>query len=306
MLDFSRYTLLVGTLLVALAAIVYLLAQVSSPKNARVEGGVRERELAGVGARGRGRGASTIDARAAAPASRTGRLTRAGYLVALVAGLFLTASLFARIMVTGHAPFTNQHEFATSFAWGIMVSFLYFQWRYKVRSMALVVLPLVLVVLIYGFNQPSDVEPLIPALQNNLMLTLHVITAVLAYGAAAVSFAAAVLYLIHPYLHWKGMPSAELLDEIGYRAVVFCFPLLTVMIGLGAVWADIAWGRYWSWDPKESASLVTWLIYGAYLHARVVADWRGQRSAWLLVVGFGAVVFTFLGNHFFGGLHSYG
>ena len=102
---------------------------------------------------------------------------------------------------------------------------------------------------------------------------------------------------------WRELP--ELLDEIGYRAVVFCFPLLTVMIGLGAVWADIAWGRYWSWDPKETAALVTWLIYGAYLHARVVRDWRGSKSAWLLVLGFAAILFTYFGNLFFGGLHAY-
>ena len=78
-------------------------------------------------------------------------------------------------------------------------------------------------------------------------------------------------------------------------------------IGAGALfWADVAWGSYWSWDPKETASLVTWLIYGAYLHARVVRGWRGDRAAWLLVVGFGAVLFTYFGNLFFGGLHSYG
>ena len=86
---------------------------------------------------------------------------------------------------------------------------------------------------------------------------------------------------------------------------MIAYPLLTVMIILGAIWADIAWGRYWSWDPKETAALVTWLIYGGYLHARVVRDWRGKRAAWLLVLGFAAVLFTYFGNLFFGGLHSY-
>ncbi|WP_040159274.1 c-type cytochrome biogenesis protein CcsB [Nigerium massiliense] len=301
MLDFSRYTLMAATLMVALAAIVYLLAQVTRP--APAPNLIRERELVRVGA---GPSGGATDGRAASGPARRQGLDWVGYALAAVAALLLTASAVSRVMVTGHAPFANQHEFAVSFAWGISLAFLYFQWRYRVRAMALVVLPLTLVVLIYAWAQPNDVEPLLPALQNSLLLTLHVITAVLAYGAAAVSFAAAVLYLIRPYVRWKGLPSAELLDEIGYRAVVFCFPTLTVMIGLGAVWADVAWGRYWSWDPKETAALVTWLIYGAYLHARVVADWRGKRAAWLLVVGFAAVVFTFLGNHFFGGLHSYG
>ena len=81
---------------------------------------------------------------------------------------------------------------------------------------------------------------------------------------------------------------------------------MTMVIVLGAVWAEIAWGRYWSWDPKETAALMTWLIYGAYIHARVTKDWRGNRSAWLLILGFVAVIFTFFGNHWFGGLHSYG
>ena len=87
---------------------------------------------------------------------------------------------------------------------------------------------------------------------------------------------------------------------------MIAYPLLTVMIILGAIWADIAWGRYWSWDPKETAALVTWLIYGAYLHARVARGWRGDRSAYLLILGFVAILFTFFGNYFFGGLHSYG
>jgi ABC-type transport system involved in cytochrome c biogenesis permease subunit len=84
------------------------------------------------------------------------------------------------------------------------------------------------------------------------------------------------------------------------------FPAMFLTIVLGAVWADIAWGRYWSWDPKETASLVTWLIYGGYLHARVLRGWRGNRSAALLILGFGATLFTYFGNLFLGGLHSYG
>ena len=104
--------------------------------------------------------------------------------------------------------------------------------------------------------------------------------------------------------HW-GLPKPLVLDDIGYRAVVVGFPFLTLTIILGAIWANTAWGTYWSWDPKETASLVTWFIYGAYLHARVMRGWRGNRAAWLLVLGFLATVFTYFGNLFFGGLHSY-
>lgn len=218
----------------------------------------------------------------------------------------MTVALILRSIVTGHAPFSNQYEFACAFGWGITAAYVYFERKYRVRTLSLVVLPLVVTAMLYAFAQGSEAAPLMPALQNRLLLTLHVITAVIAYGAAAVSSAAAILYLLKPYLtKVKGLPSADLLDEIGYRGIVICFPMLTIMIILGAIWADIAWGRYWSWDPKETAALVTWLIYGAYLHARVVRDWRGNKAAWLLILGFAAVVFTFLGNHFFGGLHSY-
>ena len=213
--------------------------------------------------------------------------------------------MIGREVVTGHGPFSNQHEFAVAFTTGIVVAYLFFLWRYRVRALALVVLPIAMGMMLYALTTDSEVRPLIPALQNNLLLTTHVATAMLAYGAAAVASAAAVLYLVRPKLKLKALPSRELLDEIGYRAGVLTFPLLTIMILLGAIWAEIAWGRYWSWDPKETAALVTWLIYGAYLHARVVRDWRGTRAAWLLLLGFVAVLFTYFGNLCCGGLHAY-
>lgn len=219
--------------------------------------------------------------------------------------LAMTVGLVLRSIHTGHAPFANQYEFACSFAWGITAAYVFFERRYGVRALSLMVLPLPVVMLFYASTVGAEAVPLMPALQNHLLLTLHVVTAVIAYGAAGVSAGAAVLYLVRPHLKFRGLPSEELLDEIGYRAVVIAFPLLTIMIILGAVWADIAWGRYWSWDPKETSALVTWLIYGGYLHARVVRDWRGKKAAWLLVLGFAAILFTYFGNLFFGGLHSY-
>lgn len=219
--------------------------------------------------------------------------------------LCLTAGLIARVVVTGHAPFSNQYEFAVSFAWGITAAYVWFNRRYALRALSLAIVPLAVVMLLYAGTVGAEARPLMPALQNRWLLTLHVITAVVAYGAAAVAFGAAVLYLLAPRLKLRALPDRETLDEIGYRAVVVTFPLLTVMIILGAIWADIAWGRYWSWDPKETAALVTWLIYGAYLHARVVRDWRGNKASWLLVLGFAAILFTYFGNLFFGGLHSY-
>lgn len=222
-----------------------------------------------------------------------------------VALLLVTVYLGLRMSLTGYGPFANQHEFAVSFVFGILLCYLVAEYFYQLRVLSLVVLPIAGVLLLYAMSLDTSVKPLIPALQNNLLLTLHVGFAILAYGAAAVSCGAAVLYLIYPKLRFKHMPPRDLFDDIGYRAATVTFPMLTIMIALGAVWANTAWGRYWGWDPKETAALVTWLIYGAYLHARVTRGWQGKRSAILLIVGFLAVLFAYFGNHFFGGLHSY-
>jgi cytochrome c-type biogenesis protein CcsB len=145
----------------------------------------------------------------------------------------------------------------------------------------------------------------VPALQNATLLTLHVAVAVIAYGTFAVGFGSAVMYLVQGGRRIGWLPEPAVLDDISYRAIIVGFPMMTLVIILGAIWADIAWGSYWTWDPKETASLVTWLIYGAYLHARTIAGWRGNRAAFLIVLGFVATLFTFFSNLFLGGLHSY-
>lgn len=216
------------------------------------------------------------------------------------------AYVLLRMSLTGHGPFSNQHEFAVSFVLGIVGAYLVVEFIYQVRALSLAVLPIAAVLLLYAMSLDAGVQPLIPALQNNLLLTLHVGFAIFAYGAAAVSCGAAVIYLLHPRLRLRNLPARDLFDDIGYKAATVTFPMLTIMIVLGAVWANTAWGRYWGWDPKETAALVTWLIYGAYLHARVTRGWQGTRSAVLLLIGFLAVLFAYFGNHFFGGLHSYG
>jgi cytochrome c-type biogenesis protein CcsB len=228
-----------------------------------------------------------------------------GTLIAWLAFAFLTAWVVFRTIATGHGPFANQYEFAVSFGWGVVGVYLFFERRYHLRTIGLIALPIALLMLVYALSIPATVEPLVPALQNSLLLTVHVAVAIVAYGCFSVAFGAAILFLIQPDEGRRGLPRPEILDEISYRAVVIGFPFMLLVIVLGALWAEVAWGTYWSWDPKETASLVTWLIYGAYLHARVVRGWRGRRSALLLVLGFAATLFTYFGNLFFGGLHSY-
>jgi cytochrome c-type biogenesis protein CcsB len=223
----------------------------------------------------------------------------------IVALALLTVYLVARTIETGHGPFANGHEFAVAFVWGVLAAYLVVERLTRLRLLAVAVLPVAACLTLYAISLGADVQPLAPALQNNLLLTLHVGFAILAYGAACVSFAAAALYLLRPRLKLITI-KPETLDDLGHRAAVVTFPLLTIMIVLGALWADTAWGSYWSWDPKETAALVTWLIYAAFLHGRVVRGWRGRKAAWLLVLGFAAVLFAYFGNHFLGGLHSYG
>jgi ABC-type transport system involved in cytochrome c biogenesis permease subunit len=220
--------------------------------------------------------------------------------------VFLTACLFFLTIGTGHGPFTNQYEFSVSFAWGMLVAYVYFEHHYHVRTLGLLILPIAAAFLLYAMSIGATANPLVPALQNPPLLITHIAVAVIAYGAFSVSFAAAVLYLVQPEEGRPGLPKPALLDEIGYRAVIIGYPLLTLTVVLGALWAEQAWGTYWSWDPKETASLFTWLIYGAYLHARVARGWVGRRAAWLLIAGFASVLLCFFGNLFFGGLHSYG
>jgi len=231
---------------------------------------------------------------------------RYGTILTVNAFAFLTASLVFRWIAAGHGPFSNMYEFSLAFAWGALALYLYFELRYRLRTLALLVLPIAMGLLIYATTLPSEITPLVPALQNDLLLTVHVAVAIIAYGAFALAFGTAILFLVQRRDSIRWLPRSTVLDEMGYKAVMVGFPMMALVIILGALWADIAWGQYWSWDPKETASLVTWLIYGGYLHARVLRGWRGQRSALLLILGFAATLFTYYGNLFFGGLHSYG
>jgi cytochrome c-type biogenesis protein CcsB len=220
--------------------------------------------------------------------------------------LSITVSLTARAISTGHGPFSSMYEFAAAFSWGIVIMGLFFWWRYKMPVISAVGTVVALVLLIFARNLSSQSAPLVPALQQSLLLTTHVASAVISYGAFTIGFGAAVLYLIRGNSPRARGKESDTLDEISYHTVLVGFPFMTLVIVLGALWADVAWGKYWSWDPKETASLVTWLLYAAYLHARVMRGWKGRRAAIMLIIGFAAVLVTFFGNYVFNGLHSYG
>jgi len=301
-MQWSKYSLMASLILIALAATCYTLV-LALGRSARSQ---PVKASAGVRTAGGGVATDELTPPAAAQAPPRVALAQYGTYFTWLSLAFLTASLFFLTVGTGHGPFTNQYEFSVSFAWGILLAYIYFEQKYHVRTIGLLVLPIAAAFLLYAISLGATANPLVPALQNPPLLITHIAVAVVAYGAFSISFAAAVLYLIQPEEGRPGLPKPALLDEMGYRAVIIGFPLMTLTVVLGALWAEKAWGSYWTWDPKETASLLTWLIYGAYLHARVARGWVGRRSAWLLIAGFASVLFCFFGNLFLGGLHTYG
>ena len=214
------------------------------------------------------------------------------------------------------APLSNLYESVVFFAWSIALCYLLMDLKYKQRAVGAFVIPFAFIFMIWaqlGLN--AEIQPLVPALQSN-WLTYHVITCFLGYAAFAVACGASIMYLLMiGREERKGnnqglmgiFPSAKVLDDINYKAIMFGFPMLSLGIITGAAWANYAWGTYWSWDPKETWSLIIWFIYAAFLHARFTRGWVGRKAAWLSILGFAATIFCYLGvNLLLSGLHSYG
>jgi cytochrome c-type biogenesis protein CcsB len=233
-------------------------------------------------------------------------LSRPAVLLALAAFALLLLSLVLRGIEVGRGPYGNLYEFSVAFGTSILGGYLWLQRRFAIRQIGFIPVGVSLAMLLYASSLPSEVEPLVPALQNAPLLTIHVGMAVISYGIFATAFAAGVGYLAQgtgDRFAW--LPSHKTLDEVAYRAVIIAFPIFATMIVLGSWWASIAWSRYWGWDPKETAALVTWLTYAVYLHARNQRRWAGRPAALLLVVGFGMVLVTYSGSLWFSGLHAY-
>ena len=245
----------------------------------------------------------------AAPASGgPTALSRGGAALTVAAAVALVASLTVRAFhpLVMRGPWGNMYEFTVAFATSIVIGYLVLGRRYPIGSIGFIPVGVALGLLLYASTLPSAIEPLMPALQNPSLLTIHVGLAVLSYGIFATSFAAGVGYLVQgPRDRFAWLPSHRVLDEVAYRSVIFGFPIFATMIILGSWWASIAWSRYWGWDPKETSALVTWLVYAVYLHARNQRSWAGRRAALLLVVGFGMVLVTYSGSLWFSGLHAY-
>lgn len=244
---------------------------------------------------------------AAAKKEKAGKLAT---YAALAGFVIHTICILIRGINAGRLPMTNQYEFASAFAWGIALCFLIFSKKFNFNMLGVVVMPVVFLVIGYASMQSREINELMPALQSS-WLGFHVSMAIIAYGAFGVAFGVAVIYLLKDKFHGefagKQIPPEKVLDLIIYRAVALGFLFLTFCMITGAIWANKAWGSYWSWDPKETWSLITWIIYAIFLHLRINKGMNGRKSAWFAVIGFLCVIFTYVGvNTLLTGLHSYG
>jgi cytochrome c-type biogenesis protein CcsB len=214
----------------------------------------------------------------------------------------------------GHAPLSNLYESLVFFAWTAGVIYLFVEFKYKNALIGAFVTPIAFLAMAYASMSPniSDrIQPLVPALKSNWLIA-HVATCFFGYAAFAIAFGMSIMYLVKARDPEKvegiigHLPKLDVLDELTHRMVLFGFLFLTGGIITGAVWANSAWGSYWSWDPKETWSLITWFVYATLLHARLMRGWEGKQIAYLSILGFSAVLFTYFGVNLLPGLHSYG
>ncbi len=236
-------------------------------------------------------------------------LTGAGWLVN-------TGVLAMRMIETGRAPYANLYETLILLAWMVVLGYIAIELKYpRLKIVGGVIVALGFLAIGAAAMLPyryQAIEPLNPALQSNWLI-LHVITTFVGYASFAIAFGIGIIYLFKERAERNGsnsffdrFPSSEILDDLGYKFIAIGFPFLTFGIILGAIWANYAWGGYWSWDPKETWSLIVWFIYAGYFHGRLVKGWRGRKTAYFSIIGFLAVIFLYWGVSFIlPGLHAY-
>lgn len=226
-------------------------------------------------------------------------------------------SAVTRGLSANRFPFGNLYEYVLVISLCAMITAAFFLQRKELRIMWPWTLTPILALLFFGGTKLyADSAPVVPALQS-MWFPIHVSTVSIGASIGMISGVASLLYLIRmsqPRGEEKGflgalakpMPSAKLLDTVAYRTAIITVPVFGLGIVLGAIWAESAWGRFWGWDPKETVSFITWILYAAYLHARATAGWRDSKSAWINIVALATMVFNlFFINMVVSGLHSY-
>jgi len=299
--------LLLGAVLFYTLAMVGFAGEQASRKARRA---VEARVLVGAGA--------PVEETMMAPApSRAGQiafgLTMVGWAVHVL-------SLVTRGFAANRVPWGNMYEFSNAVALAAVTTFLVLVLRGSVERAlgAFVMLPVILYLGLAAAVLYKEAGPLVPAL-NSYWIKIHVAAAIAASGAFLLSGVVAVLYLLKtsydaklggpvrfPLSLGAQLPDAKVLDRVSYSVIAFAFPVWTFAVIAGAIWAEAAWGRYWGWDPKETWSFITWVLYAGYLHARATAGWKGRKAAWVAVAAAVALIINYyVVNIFVVGLHSY-
>lgn len=244
---------------------------------------------------------------------RTGILASAGNVILLAGFGFQLAGLIFRGITARFMPITNMYESLNFFSAAIVLAYLIVEHRFHNRTFGVFILPVVFILMAFSSlpTTPKDIVPLIPALQSQWLIW-HVVLSFIGEAAFAVAFGSGIMYLLRERaaagsFAARTFPDARTLDLVTYRAVAIGFPIFTLgALVFGAVWAKYAWGDYWTWDPKETWALITWIVYALFLHARIIQGWKGRVTALIAVVGFLATLFTLFGvNYLLSGLHSY-
>lgn len=262
---------------------------------------------------GLGRGSAVATATVGGPSSVPNprvpdglrRVAGSGLIVGFA---LLVAALVGRTVLAGRAPWSNLHEFSIAFAAALLATHLFMARRHPMEGLAPFTALLGAGIVAFALGFDDRIDPLVPALQQPLLLTIHVGSAALAYAISGIAFVAAAAEIGQARAEDRipGLPTSAALRAVGHRAVLLAFPILSIAIALGSVWANLAWRSYWSNDPKELAAAATWLVFGAYLHVAGRRDRWERLAPWLIVLGFIGVLFTYIGaGLFFIGEHSY-
>lgn len=237
---------------------------------------------------------------------------KAAYRVMALGFALHTGSVIASTIALGHFPITGLREGLVLFSWAVVGAFLLFQLKVNLKILGAFVSPLAVMLLLLSPLFPPTVVLKASVFKSGL-LVMHVGLTILGDAVFALAFVGGFMYLVQERqiksknfgFFYKRFPSLESLDKLNHYCLVVGFPLLTVGLMLGFLYAGMVWKSYWHWDPKEVLAVATWLIYAVLLHERLAVGWRGRRAAIMAIVGFCAVLATFIGaNYFLEGHHS--
>lgn len=228
------------------------------------------------------------------------------FLILTAGFLFHTSAIIARYFAQGTMPWAGDYENALMAGWFIVLFNLYIGWRHKsLQFISVGLVPLVLLLMGFGVMRNPVLSPKAASLKS-FWLYIHVYFAWFAFGAFALAFGTGILYILkdrdskkeNKNIFYEKIPPLERLDELIFRFIVFGFITDAIMIASGSIWAKDLWGSYWSWDPVETWSLISWLMYGVIIHLRVTLGWRGKRIAWLAIFAILGMIITFFGVTF--------